>query len=124
MAPMKNLIVSRIVKVCLATIVVITVSVGCAEDVVEPMGDDCTGTKYTYTTEIKMIMDTNCASSGCHNGENSLSDYSTYQGVYKDRSKLKNGITIGIEQVTGGRARLTSAEQQMLWCWINAGAPE
>ena len=90
----------------------------------EPMPDPCENTSYTYTEDVKIIFDRNCASSSCHAGNNSLQDYSNYEGVYNDRFKLKSGIKQGLSQLIGGRASLTEEEEDIILCWIETGAPE
>lgn len=110
------------ISILLCAALLITL-ISCTEDQVEPQ-DLCANTNYTYTMDVKAIMDTNCAKSGCHDGSTQLSNYGTYQGVYDDRVILRNGINVGIENLIGGRARLTDEEEDLLLCWIDAGAPE
>lgn len=98
--------------------------IACSEDQVQPKEDLCADTNYTYTMDVKAIMDTNCAKSGCHDGSTHLTNYGTYDGVYADRFLLRNGINVGIENLIGGRARLTDEEEDLILCWINTGAPE
>ena len=107
----------------------LTVFLSCEKDEVIPeppveMGDFCKDTNYTYSTDIKPIMVSNCATSSCHDGSNSLPDYSTYAGVFDDKARIRNGIIIGLTQLTGGRAKLTKEEEETILCWIKDDAPK
>ena len=99
----------------LAFLVLLLVS--CEKDeTTPPVVDACENTNYTYTTGIKTLFDTKCATSGCHNGNNTLVD--------NDRVKLRDGINQGLARVTNGRAQLTQQEELKILCWIKDGAPE
>ena len=107
----------------LAFLVLLLVS--CEKDeTTPPVVDACENTNYTYTTGIKTLFDTKCATSGCHNGNNTLVDYSAYPSIYNDRVKLRDGINQGLARVTNGRAQLTQQEELKILCWIKDGAPE
>ncbi len=102
-----------------------SILLSCGEEEMEsPMVDECDNTNYTYTSDIKQIFDVNCATSGCHDGSNNLTDYSIYQGIFVDRFMIRNGINQGISTVLDGRADLREDEQEIILCWIRDGAPE
>lgn len=94
------------------------------DDTPTPVVGVCNNTNYTYTNEIKAIFDAKCATASCHNGNNSLADYSNYAGVYNDRDKLRDGISQCLNAIINGRANISRAEIDKISCWIRDGAPE
>ncbi len=91
---------------------------------------DCTGLTPTYTNDIKAIINTNCAKSGCHDASTQEAgiDLSTYAKV---KSESSNARFLGaIEHRTGYEAmpqdasKLADANIQKIYCWIENGQPE
>ena len=88
---------------------------------------DCTGTTMTYTTDIKPIMDANCALSGCHNAASREAgfDLSTYNGVV---SASASAAFLGAiehlsryEAMPRNAAKLDDALIKKIYCWANNG---
>ena len=121
---MKTILLSLKGIAGLFLLLIMLITNACGDDELEPDMLSCDNTNYTYTNDIDPIMRGNCAASGCHDGVTSLSDYSTYQGVFDDRFVLKNGIERGLEQLTNGRAQLTQNEKDLIVCWVIDGAPQ
>lgn len=78
-----------------------------------------------YDNDIKSIIDTNCAFSGCHVSGFNFGDFSNYQGM---ESYLPIRIS---EEVLGektmppsGFTALTREELVLISCWLEAGHPE
>jgi hypothetical protein len=78
----------------------------------------CDGKGATYNTNIKAVINTNCASSSCH------PSFNTYQGM---REILNNGkfreMVLETKQMPKGRS-LSSDDLIKIRCWADAGFPE
>lgn len=91
---------------------------------------DCTGVTPTYTADIKTIINTNCATSGCHSASakaNGL-DLSTYLLVKSESSNNRFLGSInhdsGYNGMPQGAAKLSDANIKKITCWIQNGTPE
>jgi hypothetical protein len=91
---------------------------------------DCAGVTPKYTTEIKPILDANCATSGCHNSASKAEglDYSNYGQAkhHATHNEFLGSIqhVSGYEQMPKGKAKLTDAQIKLISCWSQNGAPE
>jgi hypothetical protein len=91
---------------------------------------DCTGLTPTYTTDVKPLMDTYCATSGCHNATTQADnkDYSSYNTVSSLASS--NSFMGSMEHNSSykampeGGAKLSTANLQKIYCWIQNGKPQ
>ena len=102
--------------------------VACNKEEVTPI--DCTGLTPTYTTDIKAILDTHCAISGCHG------PYSHQAGIdlsnYEDASAASHNSNFlgaiqhkkGYEPMPKDAAKLSDSNVQLLTCWVQNGSPE
>lgn len=86
--------------------------------------DACDGT-VSYATDIKPIIDTSCAISSCHNGDNGADKnwtvFSTFQSKssnVKDRITRSPGAP-GHMPLVGS---ITVAQIQAIVCWVDQGA--
>jgi hypothetical protein len=90
----------------------------------------CTGSVPTYTGSIKQIMDTDCATSGCHNASSKRDgiDLSTYALVKSEGGKDRFLGSIqhlsGYKAMPEGKALLPDSTIQKIYCWVNNGTPE
>lgn len=100
------------------------------DEVEEPQTYDCTGLTPTYTAEIKAIIDTNCASSGCHNATSQAGgiNLSTYALT---SSESNNARFLGSIQhlsayssMPRNSAKLNDTAIQLIYCWVENGQPE
>ena len=91
---------------------------------------DCTGLTPTYTAEIKGIMDSQCATSGCHNASSKKAgiDLSTYAKVKSESAKDKFIGSMqhksGYTAMPEGASKLDDATIQKISCWVSNGTPE
>lgn len=91
---------------------------------------DCAGTAPKYTTDIKSILDANCATSGCHNATTKASghDYSSYsQAVaHSGHSEFLGSIQhkSGFDPMPLGGNKLSDAQIKLISCWVQNGTPE
>lgn len=91
---------------------------------------DCTGLSPTYTTDIKPILDSKCATSGCHdattkaNGIN-LSNYADSKSE-SSRTRFMGSMqhSSGYKPMPENQAKLSDASLQKIYCWIQNGAPQ
>ena len=90
----------------------------------------CEGATPTYTADIKAILNTNCATSGCHNASSRANgiDLSTYEKAKSESSR--NRFLGAIQHKSGynpmpqGRAKLDDATIQLISCWVQNGSLE
>ena len=91
---------------------------------------DCTGVTSTYTNNIKAILDSKCATSGCHNSASQKDgkDLSSYSGALS----ASNGDDFlgSIQKKNGYKAmpengsKLDEASIKLISCWVQNGAPQ
>lgn len=102
----------------------------CEENKVDPVTYDCTAVAPTYTADVKIIIDTNCAISGCHNASSKADgkNYSTYALVKQGASSSSFMGSMqhlgGYDAMPQGRSKLSDAQLQTISCWIQNGTPE
>jgi mono/diheme cytochrome c family protein len=105
-------------KKALFSVGLITISIwSCKKATVE-----CDGSTPTYTSEVKTILDANCAS--CHGAGSTKGDYSTYQKlkVVVDNGKFEREVIINQSMPRGGKMEMSQLSK--LKCWLENGAPE
>lgn len=101
--------------------------------------DDTVDCTETYNGQVKAIIDSSCAYSGCHSGGDAgmfvpdgSKDYTTYAGLLDN---LNNGSftertldSLDMPPANfvpeGFPTELTQAELDILTCWIDNGFPE
>ena len=91
---------------------------------------DCVGTTPTYTADVKVILDTHCATSNCHSAARKADgkDYSSYNAV---KSGASNAAFLGsMQHISGyksmpqGAAQLSEVNLKTISCWVENGTPE
>jgi cytochrome c553 len=88
---------------------------------------DCSGVAPTYTNTIKAIMDTKCATSGCHSAAAKVAGYdlSTYSGTSSGANSSKFMASIrhesGADAMPRGASKLDDNTIKQLACWIQNG---
>ncbi|WP_375580769.1 hypothetical protein ABWH96_07055 [Marivirga tractuosa] len=77
-------------------------------------------TGISFSNNIKSIITTNCAVSGCHNGSQPP-NFSTDENIIQNASRIKSRT--GNETMPpAGRPDLTEDEIQAIACWVDDGA--
>lgn len=116
-------------------ITLITLSI-CIFSLISSCGDnpknnvDCTGITATYSGQIKAIMDSNCALSGCHTSQSPQSGYAldTYSGTSAGASNSNFLCSInwdnGCQKMPQGGSKLSDGDIQLLSCWVQDGKPQ
>lgn len=91
---------------------------------------DCSGANPTYTQDIKSILDANCATSGCHNSSSQAHgiNLSTYSEVVTESGKARFMGSIehqsGYAAMPENKPKLSDADIQSIYCWIQNGKQE
>lgn len=83
---------------------------------------NCDTTNQTYTKNIKSIIDSRCATPGCHNVGAPNPDLTTYQNVVALKTRIK--VRAIDEKTMPAAAPLPDCEIKKLTAWINAGTPQ
>ncbi len=84
---------------------------------------DCDTFNDTYASKIKSIIDSNCATSGCHDGSNPRPDFTSYDNVYARRSNIKSRV-VGKSMPPAGKTPLSQSVIDQIDCWVQNGAPQ
>lgn len=115
--------------------------ISCTNDKIEPVETDaaCANLTVTYTNQVKKIIDSSCAYSGCHvPGGIGVGNYTTYGGIlpflqseaFRDRVLVKkNNPAEGMPPNKSiyresKKDDLTNEELLFIKCWLNAGFPQ
>lgn len=105
--------------ICLA----LAFNLSCSTD--DDDDDTSSSSATTYTSSIKSIMDSNCATSGCHDAATNAGSYD-----YSDYAATKDGIAAGLVAIKNGTMPkspndpLTAAQIASIEAWIAASTPE
>jgi hypothetical protein len=118
-------------KICIALALFISTSLtisSCKKENIKEY--DCTGITPTYNGEIKTILDTHCAFSGCHNASSkkagiNLSDYSNAKTESaKDRFLGSVQHIKGYDDMPKNASKLDEVTIRKLYCWVKNGSPQ
>ena len=92
---------------------------------------NCTGVTPVYTGEIASIINSNCATSGCHGGGSSaaginLSNYANASNQFKNNSDNLASIHHAgdVDAMPRGASKLSDAVINKLDCWVKNGCPQ
>lgn len=92
---------------------------------VAPVASDCDSTKILFCNEIKSIINSNCATSGCHiSGGNGPGDFSTYSGI---KEKADNGtLRLRVLEMRNmpPSQPLSASDTTLISKWLSEGAKE
>jgi hypothetical protein len=83
---------------------------------------DCSGTNKSFSTDVKSIISTSCASgSSCHGSgsKKGCGPLTTYAEIYASRSSVSSSVSSG--SMPQG-STLTSTQKNNIICWVNQGA--
>jgi hypothetical protein len=97
----------------------------CTRDSIEPIFEECVD-EITYTSNVRSIINSSCAYSGCHSGT-APGDFTSYAGMvpFLENGKFRK-MTI-LEQsmppadATEGPSFLTDEQINILFCWAEGG---
>lgn len=85
---------------------------------------NCASMDCCYTSSVKLIIETNCLSSGCHGSSSSNGNLSTYDGLL---IRVNNGTlskrVLERKDMPMGNS-LSLEDQKKIKCWLESGAPK
>jgi len=119
-------------KTILAIAVIAVGAVSCYKDNSEDMypannTGTCDTTNVTFSGFVKPLIDSKCATAGCHIGTAATGyDLTTYNGVagVVNNGKLLPAINhTGPQPMPEGGAKLDDCTIAKITAWVNAGAP-
>lgn len=112
-----------------ATLIAATIF-ACTKDSVSTYTEnvDCGTAVPTYTTDVKEIIDNNCALSGCHDSDSSEAGVDL-EGYSAAKNEFLNGeclctIYHDCKPMPEGASKLDDATIETLTCWVKNGCAE
>lgn len=113
-------------SIVLSLLVLLTLAVACKKSSTTTNSDTSTtcSSSYTYTADIKSIIDASCLGSGCHGSGSSRGDFTTYTGMkaYITNGSFKKEVITNKTMPQG--SSLSSDQLSMISCWLDNGAAE
>lgn len=112
------------------TILSMSIFFSCASDKLPaPTLDACDSlglSNLTYDADLKTIIDTKCASPGCHVSGFNSGNFTNYAGMISrlENDQFRNRSVVMQDMPPNGSPALTEDERQMIDCWILSGFPE
>ena len=74
-----------------------------------------------FSTDVKSIIDANCAISGCHVSGGGRISFTTFNNIQANASEIKSRTQSG--NMPKNAAKLPLAELNAIACWVDDGAP-
>ena len=89
----------------------------------------CDSLQATYASTMKTLIDTRCATPGCHGAQSSLGDFTTYASMQAvgalSESQIGNRVsTLSISEVMPPGNPLPDSLKQVFECWVSNGFPQ
>ncbi|MFK7755530.1 MAG: hypothetical protein AB8B53_01220 [Flavobacteriales bacterium] len=88
----------------------------------EPICED--GSAPTYDEEMKSLIDSKCATSGCHGSGSSNGDYTAYSGMVSDLNNGSIKREVLDRQDMPKNSTLSQNELNQFQCWSDNGFSE
>lgn len=120
---MKN----KIIKLFVLSFSVVILLTQCKKEEIDIV--DCNGVTATYSSNVKAILDANCAKSGCHNASSKKGGYelSSYDGSKSAGAKTAFLGSVqhksGYSNMPKGASKLSDADIKTISCWVQSGMP-
>jgi uncharacterized membrane protein len=128
MTELKN-IPARIMATALFAVLVAMALYGCYYDKEDllyhtSLTTDCATVSAKFSTDIAPLMQSKCATAGCHNAAGSAGGavLETYAQIAGLAARINQRCVI--EKTMPSGSALTGTEIAALSCWISAGAPQ
>jgi uncharacterized membrane protein len=87
----------------------------------QPAPNDTTTQAASWTADVKPIMDSRCATNGCHVSGQQSPALQTYDQVFNNRVRVQ--VRACQQKTMPPSAPLSNTDVNKLNSWINAGAP-
>jgi hypothetical protein len=116
----------RIITVAVLSVSFFLVMIsGCAydnkEELYPPKPADTTTVSYAVT--IKPMLQTNCASSGCHESGGQMPDLTIYQNVFDNRTEIdRRAAQTNASDPMPSAGQMSASDRDKLGRWIDQGA--
>ncbi len=79
----------------------------------------------SWSSQISSILSSNCAVSGCHNGDNGANrNWTVFSNVQSNASSIKSRTEAGTMPPAGSGQSLSASEIALIACWVDDGAPQ
>jgi hypothetical protein len=91
---------------------------------------DCTGITPGYASDIKPILDTHCATSGCHSGDKPAAGIGLADYTDASKASTNKNFMGAIQQLSGyikmpkKADKLSDSQIRLLYCWAESGSPQ
>lgn len=82
----------------------------------------CDPQQTTYSGVIQPIIANNCAISGCHDGGNTLPDWSVLSNVQANAALIKQRTANRTMPPSNANVSLTAEQIEDIACWVDSGA--
>lgn len=108
-----------VVLICLGVIVIQS----CDHSLPEPEIDPCAQT-ISFQNDVKPIINSSCALSGCHNGDNGADkNWTVFTNFQGKRANVKDRITRppGTPGHMPAAGSITNVQIQTIVCWVDQG---
>ncbi len=76
----------------------------------------------SYDAQVEAIITSNCAISGCHNGSNSLPNFSVLSNVQSRASNIRSRTQNGSMPPASSGRTLSQEQKDLIACWVDDGA--
>ncbi len=98
----------------------------CEKDETTPVQPPPPACKPKYNPDIKTIINTKCAVSGCHDGNSGIVGFKEYATLKEraDNGRIKSYLFELKIMPPSTSTQLTDDEKKLIECWLNNGAPE
>jgi hypothetical protein len=114
---MKFFYISKKYVVVSVSITFAIVMVQCSKSQNNSTATVCTS-DYSFSKNIKPILDLNCNYAGCHD-DLTITALSSYQTVHDGAAQIKTSIVAG--RMPKGKT-LSASDKNAIFCWIDSGA--
>ena len=116
----------KILQILFVSLLVFALASSCKDDEAPGGGTNC---DPSYKDDIKPIIDSSCALSGCHVSGFANGDYSSYEGVKAnvDDGSMRTQVVVTMDMPLPngqGPDELTQEQIDLFDCWIENGAED
>ncbi len=85
---------------------------------------NCATTELTYEADIRAIVQSNCATPGCHVSGFANGDFTSFDEVQLAVNDGSFRSSVLVSRVMPPSGPLSQNDRDLIDCWLEAGAPE